>query len=338
MSITKFNIDSPEYQEAKTKKKIGLTFYRTDTDRYHDIKIKKLKREFNCCGIAVYDYILCQIYRINGCFIMWDEGTAFDVADYFGLKETLVKEIVNYCCAVGLFNKELLTSGNLLTSQSIQLRYREMCISAKRSFINIPAKFYLLPEEDRILLEEVPEITEEIDKGKESSNINKNNDRNIYIPTPVVNLEKRQEVSTFVNGIVSQWNTWATKNNMPTYNYNIAMNTNLVSRVWKRCQDTDFSLEKIFSEAEQSDFLMRRTANSSPLTFDWIFFKDDDGMNFRKILEGNYRNGRGNNFSKFTQGKQGEQVSRAGFQHTTEDISRLKTMAESTASILREGG
>jgi hypothetical protein len=123
--------------------KTGLSYYSTDTDRYQDIRIKRLKKTFKCMGIAVYDYILCEIYRVRGCFIEWDESTAFDVADYFGLKETQVGEIVNYCCAVGLFNKELLASGSVLTSESIQKRYIEICTRAKRKVI-IPEKLILV--------------------------------------------------------------------------------------------------------------------------------------------------------------------------------------------------
>lgn len=112
--------------------KIGLAYYNVETDRYQDIKIKRLKKDFGCNGIAVYDYLLCEIYRDKGCFIEWDESTVFDVAEYFGLKENLVKEIVNYCAYVGLFNKELLCRESVLTSRSIQQRYIDTCARAKR--------------------------------------------------------------------------------------------------------------------------------------------------------------------------------------------------------------
>jgi len=123
--------------------KHGFTYYSVDTDRYQDIRIKRLKKELGCQGIAVYDYILCEIYRVKGCFLEWDESTAFDVAEYFGLKETLVKEIVRYCLAVGLFDRELLKCGSVLSSRSIQLRYVEMCGRTKRKPA-IPQEYDLL--------------------------------------------------------------------------------------------------------------------------------------------------------------------------------------------------
>jgi hypothetical protein len=120
-----------------TNNKNGLSFYAIDTDRYQDKRIKRLKKNFGCKGIAVYDYILCEIYRVQGCFIEWDGDTAFDVAEYFGLSEELVKEIVKYCGSVGLYNKELLTRG-IITSASIQRRWLDMSQRARRKNPTIP--------------------------------------------------------------------------------------------------------------------------------------------------------------------------------------------------------
>lgn len=172
--------------------KTGLSYYTIDTDRYQDRRIKRLKKSFGCQGIAVYDYILCEIYRVQGCGSEWDEDTAFDVAEYFGLKETLVNEIVKYCGAVGLFDATLL-SGGIVTSAAIQRRYLEMCARAKRTNVIIPEKYKLpnLPEKTAILPEEMPILPEKtenppnysgsspntrvIEKEKKSIIVNENN-------------------------------------------------------------------------------------------------------------------------------------------------------------------
>lgn len=152
--------------------KTGLLYYSSDTNRFQDIRIKRLKKNFGCDGYSVYEYILNEIYRINGNFLVWDESTAFDVAEYWGLKESKVNEIVRYCCAVGLFDKALLSNGNVLTSQSIQKRYVNMCIHAKRKEIVIPNEYNILPEEYKIILEEYRKKKEGSDKvGK----VNKEN-------------------------------------------------------------------------------------------------------------------------------------------------------------------
>ena len=144
--------------------KIGFDFYRVDTDRYQDIRIKKLKKNYGCNGIAVYDYVLCEIYRVKGCFLEWDESTTFDVAEYFGLKENTVSEIMRYCGSVGLFDKELLSRG-IVTSASIQKRYLDMCQSAKRANATIPESCNLITDvtnEKSISSEEMPISSEEM--------------------------------------------------------------------------------------------------------------------------------------------------------------------------------
>lgn len=146
--------------------KIGLHYYNIDTDRYQDIRIKKLKHAFGTDGVSVYDYLLCEIYRVKGCFLEWDSSTAFDVAEYFGLKETLIGEIVNYCGVVGLFNKELLTGGRVLTSYSIQQRFKKICESCKRKDFIIPESIELSDESTYIIQEETPDNSGESTQSK----------------------------------------------------------------------------------------------------------------------------------------------------------------------------
>lgn len=126
--------------------KTGLNYYSVDTDRYMDIRIRRLVKDHGCRGLAVYDYLLCEVYRVQGCFVVWDEVTAFNVAEYLGLKESNVFEIVRYCGDVGLFNKELLSRG-VITSASIQRRYLEMCNRSKRKSTEIPEEYRIIPEE-----------------------------------------------------------------------------------------------------------------------------------------------------------------------------------------------
>ena len=136
--------------------KTGFDFYPVDTDRYQDIRLKKLKRHNGCDGIAVYDYILCEIYRDKGYFLAWGEDSAFDVAEYFGIKETKVRGIVDFCASVGLFDKVLLGLG-VLTSAAIQRRYFEMCARSRRKPGAIIPEYDLLNKcgENEIFAEEM---------------------------------------------------------------------------------------------------------------------------------------------------------------------------------------
>lgn len=154
----------------------GLSYYNSDVDRYSDIKIRRLKKSLGCTGIAVYDYILALIYS-KGCVLEWDENTTLDVSDYFNLKETTVVEVVNYCCKVGLFNKELHASESILTSQQIQERYVFICKKAKLKY-HIPKNANLIQKEESApSTEDLPHSTEESAKSTEDSEQRKEKER-----------------------------------------------------------------------------------------------------------------------------------------------------------------
>lgn len=127
--------------------KTGFPFYRAETDRFQDIKIKRLKKRFHCTGYAVYQYILNEIYRVEGCYLDFGEDEAFECADYWGIDETEVHIITTFCCEIGLFDAAMYDAFGVLTSRSIQSRYVDMCKLSKRKVI-IPEQYILLvPEE-----------------------------------------------------------------------------------------------------------------------------------------------------------------------------------------------
>ena len=180
--------------------KQGLSYYAVDTDRYADRKIKKLKHSFGCSGLAVYDYLLCEVYRDRGCVLEWDEDTAFDVADYFGLKVTTVKEIVKYCGAVGLFDAELLSRG-IITSEAIQKRYVEMCNRARRPNIEIPEEIRLFTQKTEKLRknsEETQKITQVFDKVNNSKVNNNKSLCNAHVCASEEERERFLEIFTLV--------------------------------------------------------------------------------------------------------------------------------------------
>ena len=137
--------------------KTGFSFYAIDTDRYQDRKIKRLKKDFGCTGIAVYDYLLCEVYRDKGCYMEFDTNILFDVAEYFDIEEKEVADIVKHCGDIGLFNKTLLEKG-IITSASIQRRYMEMCSKSRRKSFAIPEDYLLIDQTGRGREESVPVI------------------------------------------------------------------------------------------------------------------------------------------------------------------------------------
>jgi hypothetical protein len=148
--------------------KIGLEYFRLDTNRYHDIRIKRLKKEHGCEGLAVYDYILTEIYRVKGCYMEWDENVLFDISDFFDIEESTINSIILSCCKIGLFNESLLKSG-YLSSESIQRRYVEMCTAAKRKDAKVPEFLRITPNVSGSIPEETAKLPEELPKVPEES-------------------------------------------------------------------------------------------------------------------------------------------------------------------------
>ena len=129
--------------------KNGFSYYKAETDRFQDIKIKRLKKKYGCDGYAVYQYALNEIYRVDGSYIRWTEDQLFDCADYWSLNEARVKEIICYCAEICLFDPVIWKTQCILTSRAIQSRYLDICkVSKKKSYI--PLGILLVEPEQQI--------------------------------------------------------------------------------------------------------------------------------------------------------------------------------------------
>lgn len=110
--------------------KKGLGYFPLDTDFMSNRKIQRLMQRYGCNGIGVYVCILCEIYGENGYFIPFDTDFCFDISFTLGLEEKLIREIVSFCVQIHLFDSELMEYNQILSSEGIQARYKEI---SKRS-------------------------------------------------------------------------------------------------------------------------------------------------------------------------------------------------------------
>lgn len=113
--------------------KQGFSYYKAETDRFQDIKIKRLKKKYHCTGYAVYQYLLNEIYRVQGYCLQFTDDHLFDVSEYWGIDEEDVTEIIDYCTEIGLFNARLWQEKGVLTARSIQTRYIDICKVCKKT-------------------------------------------------------------------------------------------------------------------------------------------------------------------------------------------------------------
>lgn len=113
--------------------KQGFSYYKAETDRFQDIKIKRLKKKYHCAGYAVYQYLLNEIYRVQGYCLTFTEDHLFDVSEYWDIDEQEVTGIIGYCAEIGLFDARLWQEKRVLTARSIQNRYLDICKVCKKT-------------------------------------------------------------------------------------------------------------------------------------------------------------------------------------------------------------
>ncbi len=125
----------------------GNLFFRLDVDFFSDKKIKILKARYGADGIALYLYLLCEIYK-TGYYLKVDEDFEFIISDDLNMDCNKVKQVLNFLLERSLFENKLFQSDKVLTSAGIQRRYQGM---VKARAIKTPIKaegFWILPEDE----------------------------------------------------------------------------------------------------------------------------------------------------------------------------------------------
>ncbi len=160
--------------------KKSLDYFAFSVDFFIDRKIKRLQSAFAEKGLIIYIFILTEIYRNDGYFLVWDSDYPEDIAGaLFGdsSKANLVSEVVNHCVnKFRLFDKELFDSQMILTSKGIQRRYlasKEGIYKKSLDVIKLIPKFRLIGD-DFEFSETSAEIGDNRRKSEISANIGDN--------------------------------------------------------------------------------------------------------------------------------------------------------------------
>lgn len=105
-------------------KKQGIDYFPFDVDFFSDVKIRKIIRACGSQSTSILICLLCNIYKDNGYYILWDEDLPFVIADTVGVSEGAVKEVIFKAIQVGFFDKDIYDKYKVLTSHGIQNRFR----------------------------------------------------------------------------------------------------------------------------------------------------------------------------------------------------------------------
>ncbi len=168
--------------------KQGLDYFSFDVDFFENEKIEAISGEFGTKGEIIAIRLLCAIYR-KGYFIVWSEMLKMKLLkNVKGISKDLLEAVVLRLVKWEFFNENLFNSANVLTSQSIQMRFKE---ATKRRKIVDYSQYWLLEKVNININPQAPEVNVNINpqskvkesKVKKSKEIGKKE----FLPTPPKN-------------------------------------------------------------------------------------------------------------------------------------------------------
>ena len=128
------------------QQKPGLSYFPLDVDFFTDNKIRILRARFGNNGIAVYIYLLCEIYK-KGYYMEWNDDFKFILAADLNLSDGFIEQVLTFLLERSLLDSTLFKSDTILTSPGIQRRFQ---LAVKERAKKTPVKvegFWLLDEE-----------------------------------------------------------------------------------------------------------------------------------------------------------------------------------------------
>jgi len=125
--------------------KKGLSYFPKDTTTYSNRKIRRLRRDTGLEGLAIWDFLLCQIYA-NGYEIAVDTDYLFDAAEDLKTDESIIENVIKSAIKHNLFSAEIYDEFKRLTSRSIQEQYVKICEDARRKY-HIASEYSLITTE-----------------------------------------------------------------------------------------------------------------------------------------------------------------------------------------------
>lgn len=268
--------------------KQGIDYFPFDVGFFEDIKVRKISRACGSQSTSILICLLCNIYRNDGYYILWDEDLPFVIADTVGVSEGAVKEVILKAIQVEFFSKEKYDSYKILTSHGIQKRFFQ--ITYQRKETEIMDDFLINHANNSINHANNP--INNIDngqskvkeKGKEKGKESKVNN-NPHNPLTGVdgNSDENKEIKSEkidYEAFMHYFNkTFSGK--LPS----IREMSDPRKKSVKRCI-SDYGKERVieaYSKILSSPFLLGKNSEWR-CDFDWIF----KPKNFLKILEGTY--------------------------------------------------
>ena len=128
------------------QQKPGLSYFPLDVDFFTDNKIRILRARFGNNGIAVYIYLLCEIYK-KGYYMEWNDDFKFILAADLNLSDGFIEQVLTFLLERSLLDSTLFKSDTILTSPGIQKRY-QLAVKERAKKTPVVIKGFWLLEAD----------------------------------------------------------------------------------------------------------------------------------------------------------------------------------------------
>lgn len=267
--------------------KQGIDYFPMDVGFFTDVKIRKISRACGSQSTSILICLLCNIYKDEGYYILWDKDLPFVIADTVGVSEGAVKEVLIKSLQVGFFDQELYEKYKILTSSGIQKRFLLATYQRKETTI-IPE--YLINRANNSInctINSINHSDNEQSKSKVKVNRKKRKEKENNKETSPNGEEKKDELSLSHSqkidwvGLMNWYNSLF-RDKLPAIK---SMTETRKKAVKARiAQYGKESIRTVFNLVLQSSFLLGGNDHNWKCDFDWIFKQ----ANYTKILEGNY--------------------------------------------------
>lgn len=171
----------------------GLLYFPFDTDFFQDKKIRALKGRYGTDGLAVYIYLLCEIYKA-GYYIVSDDDLILCLADDLNISEGNARQIISFLLSRSLLTEikgdKLAKSDTVITAASVQRRYQE-AVKGLRRDVCVKAEYWLLEPEDTLSI--IKTCSENNKSGKNEGKYSKNGSKSGKNPTNKIKENKIKE-------------------------------------------------------------------------------------------------------------------------------------------------
>ncbi|MEE0200815.1 DUF4373 domain-containing protein [Hungatella hathewayi] len=283
---------------GRPKKRIDYAGWSVDIFS-NDTKIDKLLDAQGWVGFGIYFYLCQMAFGSEGYYYEWCYDLCATTARKMGggVGAGTVKETVDYCLQIGLFDKRLFDGWGVLTSKGIQKSFLLVLKSKNRKGTEIYSELWLLDKngkdyQDVVFVRKNKQKLEVNDDslGENDNTLEVNDDslgqKDSKVKDNKVNTVSKDTVrQTDVRRCVDAWNNLKSFGIKPVSKLTSGTKRydSLIARIKQYGID---DVLKAIDKIKYSSFLQGRSSNRRQwtITFDWFVLPN----NFPKVLDGNY--------------------------------------------------